>query len=151
MLAQRWALQSTKFSVRTSELRVTKHQYPGSLPSSNLFLTSYTVLILYFWFFFFSAFHSQMCLQHACKAWLAPFVDHWKGAYWASATFRLLFAQAEMSQNVRSLSRTWITPCCHAFASIALMSTVEYSRLCFMAIRGHCDRSSRSLLLLLLQ
>ncbi|KAK0438232.1 hypothetical protein EV421DRAFT_973203 [Armillaria borealis] len=45
--------------------------------------------------FLFFTFHSQMCLQHACKAWLAPFVDHWKGAYWASATFRLLFAQAE--------------------------------------------------------
>ncbi|PBK77429.1 hypothetical protein ARMSODRAFT_281373 [Armillaria solidipes] len=55
-----------------------------------------------------------------------------------------------MSQNVRSLSRTWITPRCHAFVSFALMSTVEYSLLCVMAVRGHLDRSARSLFPLLL-
>ncbi len=45
-------------------------------------------------FFFLPSTLKCACNMHACKAWLASFIDHWKGAYWASATFRLLFAQA---------------------------------------------------------
>ncbi len=99
-----------------------------------------------FWFFFFSPPTLKCaCNMHAklgkhlsliigrVHIWLAQHLD----------SFSL---KREMSQNVRSLSCTWITPRCHAFASIALMSTVECSRLCFMAVRGHRDRRSRSLL-----
>ncbi len=56
--------------------------------------------------------HSHLCSQYVHNTWLAPFVDHWKGAFlaWRNILppFSLLLKR---SQNVRSLPCTWITLC----------------------------------------